>query len=77
MIANLNLSKKQQTIHSEFSLDGFGLHTGKSVSMTIFPSEPDSGIYFKRVDLKPSQLIKVDINNVNETLRGTTISSSG
>ena len=38
----------QTTISKKVSLDGVGLHTGKKVNVKILPSEPNSGILFKR-----------------------------
>ena len=46
-MSNLN----QKTLKSKIKLEGVGLHTGKPVSMTIKPAEPNSGIIFKRVDI--------------------------
>ena len=51
MIANINLSKKQQTIKSDISLKGIGLHSGKMVNVSIQPSNSNSGIKFIRTDL--------------------------
>ena len=44
--------------------------------MSIKPAKEDFGIYFKRIDCSPPILIKVDISNVKQTLRGTTLSKS-
>ena len=46
----------QKTILKPISFTGIGLHTGKEVEMKILPSEPNSGIVFKRVDLKQTTL---------------------
>ena len=75
MISNLNLSKKQQTIHSEFSLDGFGLHTGKKVSITIQHANPNNGIKFIRTDLRNNNIINALWTNVSSTNFCTTISN--
>ena len=42
----------QKTIKNSISFKGIGLHTGLSVSVCIKPSGPDTGIVFKRIDLK-------------------------
>ena len=39
------------------TFSGVGLHNGKSVNLTLQPSEPDTGIIFKRVDLKTDNLL--------------------
>ena len=75
MIANSNLSKKQQTIQSEFSLDGFGLHTGKKVSITIQQASPNNGIKFIRTDLRSNNIINALWTNVSSTNFCTTISN--
>ena len=41
----------QKTLKKSIKFDGIGLHTGKKVSMKILPSEPNTGIIFKRVDI--------------------------
>ena len=47
----------QKTINKPITFEGIGLHTGKKVSMTVSPSGPNTGITFKRVDLKKNNLI--------------------
>ena len=42
----------QKTIKSPIFIKGIGLHTGKLVNMKINPAEPNTGIVFKRTDLK-------------------------
>lgn len=42
---------KQRTLHSEISLTGVGLHTGKRSTVTIKPASAGQGITFVRVDL--------------------------
>jgi len=65
----------QKTISKPICFDGIGLHSGKSVRLTINPSEPDSGIVFKRVDLKNNNLIYPNFENVSNTSLNTTISN--
>ena len=42
----------QKTIKEPIIIKGIGLHTGELSSIRILPAEPNSGIIFKRVDLK-------------------------
>ena len=42
---------KQQTLQSEMSLSGIGLHTNAKVDMTVRPAEAGHGIIFTRTDL--------------------------
>ena len=41
---------------------GVGLHNGKAVSMSIEPSEPNTGIVFERTDLYENNFIKIIMN---------------
>ena len=65
----------QKTLKKSVKFDGVGLHTGKKVSMTVFPSEPNSGIIFKRIDLKKNNLILPSVYNVSNAVLCTTISN--
>ena len=47
----------QSTIANKVSLSGIGIHTGSPVNIRILPSQPNSGIIFKRVDLKENNII--------------------
>ena len=47
----------QKTIKKKVTFSGVGLHSGKIVKISIKPSEPDTGIVFKRIDLKEKNLI--------------------
>ena len=75
MIANINLSKKQQTIKSDISLKGIGLHSGKMVNVSIQPSNSNSGIKFIRTDLIKDNIIDALWSNVSSTTLCTTISN--
>jgi UDP-3-O-[3-hydroxymyristoyl] N-acetylglucosamine deacetylase len=75
MIANINSSKKQQTIKSDISLKGIGLHSGKIVNITMKPSNVDSGIKFIRTDLIKNNIIDALWSNVSSTNLCTTISN--
>ncbi len=65
----------QKTLTKPVKFKGVGLHTGKNVSMTIFPSKPNSGITFKRIDLKNNNLIVPNVYNVTNATLCTTISN--
>jgi len=65
----------QKTLKKSVEFDGVGLHTGKKVSMTVFPSEPNSGIVFKRIDLKKNNLILPSVYNVSNAVLCTTVSN--
>ena len=68
---------KQKTISKEVSLTGVGLHTGKNVTLTFKPAEPNNGYTFKRIDLEGSPVIKADATYVTNTQRGTCLEKNG
>ena len=65
----------QKTLKNSVQFTGVGLHSGKVVNLSINPSEPDSGIVFKRVDLKKDNLVYPSFLNVSNTSLNTTISN--
>ncbi len=65
----------QSTVSSKISLSGVGIHTGKRVNLNILPSSPNSGIIFKRVDLKNNNIVIPNFENVSEATLCTTISN--
>ena len=56
-------------------LNGVGLHSGNKVNLNIKPSEPNTGIYFKRVDLSSNNIVFPNFSNVSNTDLNTTISN--
>ena len=73
MIDRLQTNIYQLTLVKPIAINGVGLHSGKPVNMTVKPSGPDTGIIFKRVDLKKDNLIYPNFLNVNNTALNTTI----
>ena len=65
----------QKTINKNIEFKGIGLHSGLAVTMTIKPAEPNSGIIFKRIDLKENNIIIPNIFNVSSAVFCTTISN--
>mgnify|MGYP001204370240 FL=1 len=63
----------QKTIKSEIAFNGIALHSGHDVRILIKPAEPNSGIVFKRVDLKTNNLVYPNFMNVTNTSLNTTI----
>ena len=63
----------QKTIKKNVSFTGIGLHSGKQVKINIKPSDPNTGIVFKRIDLKVNNLIYPNFMNVSNTALNTTI----
>jgi len=65
--------EKQHTITKAISISGVGLHTGNQTNLTFHPAPPNTGMIFRRTDLPGSPQVKVDIDNVIDISRGTTI----
>ncbi len=65
----------QKTIKNEINFTGVGLHSGKNVNVSIKPSDPNTGIIFKRVDLDKDNLVIPNFSNVSNTSLNTTISN--
>ncbi len=65
----------QRTIKNSVSFKGVGLHSGKLINLCLKSSEPDTGVIFKRVDLKKNNLVYPSFNNVSNTSLNTTISN--
>ena len=65
----------QKTIKKKIHICGVGLHSGQTANVWIRPSEPNTGIIFKRIDLKNDNLIFPNFSNVSNTSLNTTISN--
>ena len=65
----------QKTIKNDVTFTGIGLHSGHTVTISVKPSGPDTGITFKRTDLKGNNLIYPNFSNVTNTSLNTTISN--
>jgi len=65
----------QKTINKIISFKGVGLHSGLEVNLTINPAEPNTGVVFKRTDLKENNIIIPNIFNVSSAVFCTTISN--
>ena len=65
----------QKTLSRKISFKGIGIHTGVSVNLNILPALPNTGIIFKRVDLKSNNIVYPNYLNVSDTTLCTTISN--
>ncbi len=68
---------RQRTIKEPVTVNGRGLHTGKTGTMTFRPAPENHGIKFRRTDIEGSPEIAANINNVVSTDRGTTLGVNG
>tara|TARA_B100000212_G_scaffold144573_1_gene108723 strand:- start:1351 stop:2271 length:921 start_codon:yes stop_codon:yes gene_type:complete len=65
----------QKTVRNNITFSGVGLHSGKFVKLVIKPSNSNTGIIFKRVDLTTNNLVFPSFENVSNTSLNTTISN--
>ena len=65
----------QKTIKQAITLNGIGLHSGLEATLTIKPAEPNTGIVFKRIDVKENNIIIPNLFNVSSAVFCTTISN--
>ena len=65
----------QKTIKQSIFLNGLGLHTGKKSNLVIKPAEPNTGIIFKRTDVRENNIIIPSVFNVSSAVFCTTVSN--
>ena len=65
----------QKTIKKNIELSGIGLHSGNMAKIRIKPAMPNTGILFKRTDLKKNNLIIPNVYNVSNASYCTTITN--
>lgn len=68
----LHPNTKENTIRSEVSCTGIGLHSGKTIHLRLLPAPEESGVVFKRRDLG-GVLIPADHVHIVSTYLSTTI----
>ncbi len=75
-LPKFSIAEKQTTINKKLSFSGIGLHSGKKVTMNLFPAEENTGFLFK-VKNGPNSLkaIRADYKNVSSTRLCTTITN--
>ena len=66
----------QTTITKSVSISGIGLHSGAKSTIKILPAEANSGIIFKRVDLKNNNFVKANYQNVTSAKLCTTLENN-
>ena len=65
----------QKTIREKFSISGTGIHTGLKVNMNVLPAPANTGIIFKRIDLKDNNIVIPNYRNVVDATLCTTIAN--
>ncbi|MBF8962027.1 bifunctional UDP-3-O-[3-hydroxymyristoyl] N-acetylglucosamine deacetylase/3-hydroxyacyl-ACP dehydratase [Pontibacter sp. FD36] len=71
------MNYKQHTIKAPVTVSGIGLHTGVVSNMTFKPAPANHGYKFQRIDLEGQPTVNVDVDNVVDLSRGTTIEQNG
>ena len=64
---------KQRTLKNVIRATGVGLHSGRKVFLTLRPAAADTGIVFRRCDLKPVVEIPARAENVGDTSLSTSL----
>ena len=64
----------QHTLKKAYYFQGRGLHTGTYAHMKLLPAPVDTGISFRRTDLRGKPQIWAVAENVSNTARSTTLS---
>ena len=63
----------QKTVKHPVKFSGIGLHSGEPANIVIKPASPNTGIIFKRTDIKTNNLVIPNFTNVVNTSLNTTI----
>ncbi|WP_294033222.1 UDP-3-O-acyl-N-acetylglucosamine deacetylase [uncultured Moraxella sp.] len=61
----------QRTLAKPITATGIGLHSGKKVTLTLMPAEPNTGIVFERTDLGAS--VPMDATLVVDTMMSSNL----
>lgn len=69
----VSIEPNQYTVKKSVSCVGVGLHSGKTVHLTIHPATANTGIQFVRTDLAGKPVIPARVDKVVDTRLATTI----
>lgn len=67
------MDSRQHTLKCKYTFRGKGLHTGRTVNMTLAPAPVNHGIKFRRTDIGEDAVIDALVDYVTTTARGTTL----
>ena len=68
---------KQRTLKNSIEAVGIGLHTGKKIKLTLRSAAANTGIVFRRIDLKEVVEIPAHARYVTDTRLSTTLGING
>ena len=66
----------QKTLKDKIELKGVGLHNGIEATLKVKPLKANSGIVFKRIDIKDNNIIHANFKNVIEPILCTKLQNS-
>lgn len=69
----MKMTRNQQTIYKPISAESRGLHSGRTVHVTLKPALAGSGIVFQRLDLPGAEALEAVVDNVHSTQLATTL----
>lgn len=65
---------KRKTIAKEITYEGIGLHKGELIKIKLIPATKETGIIFKRIDLKENENeVTMNLENTFDLTRGTNL----
>ena len=65
---------KRKTIAKEITYEGIGLHKGELIKIKLIPAIKETGIIFKRIDLKENENeVTMNLENTFDLTRGTNL----
>jgi len=67
----------QRTLQTIATCEGIGIHTGRSVKMSLRPAPANSGVVFKRIDLPLTAIIEANPAHIVDVQHATTIGKDG
>ena len=68
---------RQRTLKNVIRATGVGLHTGEKVFLTLRPAAVNTGVVFRRIDIKPVVDVEAILDNVSNTRMSTTLERDG
>lgn len=68
---------KQRTLKNAVSVTGVGLHSGEKVTLGLRPAPVNTGIVYRRVDVKPVEEIHARAELVHDTRLSTCLEQNG
>jgi UDP-3-O-[3-hydroxymyristoyl] N-acetylglucosamine deacetylase len=68
---------KQRTLKNSVNVTGVGLHSGEKVTLGLRPAPSNTGIVFRRVDVKPIEEIRARADLVHDTRLSTCMEQNG